>query len=58
MRTLTRTICGALLMLLMILLVRVLCEAVISSSAYNTLIDGLFRLSDSLGELLCKVAGV
>ena len=58
MADILKTIALVVLLLLLFWLFGMTVAAVLASPAPDTMMNGLFGLSDLLGELLCKVAGV
>lgn len=58
MADILKTIAIAALLFLLFWLFGMTVTAVLASPAPDTMMNGLFGLSDLLGEFLCKVAGV
>ena len=58
MADILKTIAIVALLLLLFWIFCVTVSAVLASPAPDTMMNGLFGLSDLLGEFLCKVAGV
>lgn len=58
MKNVLKSIALAGLLLLLIWICGTTVSAVLASPAPDTMMNGLFSASDSLGELLCKVTGV